>query len=143
MRYSAKTIFYFNKLGKQVKVGRNRALYRVAGLIRTATKRSMRLRAGAAKPGSPPHAHRNPGLRAIQFHVRGNSAIVGPVRFPGSNFWDSPVTHIHEFGGVFVSRKGMMARYPKRSYMGVTLERLMRSGKIPRQFSVSIAEVLR
>lgn len=142
MRYSAKTIFYFNKLGKQVKIGKNRALYRVAGLIRIATKRSMRLAAGPSRPGSPPHAHKASGLRSIQFSVHGNSAIVGPIKFPGSNFWDEPVPHIHEFGGNYISRRGFMGDYPKRSYMATTLERLIRSGRLPREFRVSIAEVL-
>lgn len=144
MRYSARTVFYFSKLHRRVKIGRNRGLYRVAGLIRTATKRSMRLRpkGTTSRPDHPPHAHVPNGLRVIQFSVFGNSAIVGPMKFPNSRFWDEPVTHIHEFGGTYISSKGIIARYPERSYMGTTLRRLMERGKIPREFSVSIAEAL-
>lgn len=142
MRYSAKTVFYWNKLYKRVKIGTYRALYRTAGLLRTASKRSMRLRPGPAKAGSPPHAHTANGLRVIEFAVLGNTAIVGPKKFPGSNFWSQPVTHMHEFGGDYISRKGVLAHYPERSYMGITLRRLMAKGKISREFRISIAEAL-
>lgn len=142
IRYNAKFLFYFNKLGKKVKVATNRALYRVAGLIRTSERRVIRVRPNASRPGKPPHAHTPGGLRVIEFYVFGNRAIVGPKKFPGSNWWNQPVTHIHEFGGNYVSRKGKLARYPQRSYAATTLKRLEAKGAIPKQFAVTIGEVL-
>jgi hypothetical protein len=142
MKYNAKFLFYFSKLSKKVKIGTNRALYRVAGLVRTTERRTIRVRPNASRPGTPPHAHTSGGLRVIEFHVSGNRAIIGPKRFAGSSWWNQPVTHIHEFGGQFVSRKGNLAKYPQRSYAGETLNRLQKQGKIPKQFAVSIAEVI-
>lgn len=142
MRYSAKFIWYVGKLTKKVKLGTNRALYRTAGLIRTAERRTIRVRPGTARPGKPPHAHTHGGLRAIEFYVYGNSAIIGPKRFPGSRWWDEPVPHMHEFGGTFFNRKGKKATYPERSYAATTLKRLLAKNAIPKQFAVSIAEVL-
>lgn len=150
IKYSSKINFYLGKVYRRVKVGRNRALYRTAGLIRTSAKRNLRIRSGPGRPGKPPHAHRRGGLRVIQFHVSGNKAIVGPLKFPRSNEWNEPVPFIHEFGGTFIRRSRIpdekrtlrRVRYPQRSFMGETLERLMRKDKIPKQFRVSIAEVL-
>jgi hypothetical protein len=142
MRYNAKFLFYFNKLSKRIKIGTNRALYRAAGLIRTAERRTIRVRPGASRPDHPPHAHTSGGIRAIEFHVFGNSAIIGPKKFPGSKWWNEPVPHMHEFGGVFINRKGKTARYPERSFAATTLKRLQSKNVIPRQFAVSIAEML-
>lgn len=143
MKYSAKTIWYFQKLNQRVKVGKSRAIFRVAAYIRTSAKRSMRLRSGPSQAPAPPHAHTKAGLRAIEFAVDPSleSAIVGPVKFPGSNFFDSPVPHIHEFGGSYLARTGIY-QYPQRPYMSTTLKRLHASGVIPRQYSASLAEVL-
>jgi len=142
MRYPAKFLFYFNKLGKKVKVGINRGLYRVSGLIRTTERRTIRVRPKASKAPAPPHAHTQGGLRVIEFHVTGNRSIIGPKKFASSNYFNEPVTHIHEFGGTYITRKGKLAHYPQRSYAATTLARLQRQGKIPKQFAVSITEVL-
>jgi len=143
LKYSGRTIFYFQKLNTQVRVARSRGLYRVAGLIRTASKRSMRLRLGASRPGTPPHAHTRAGLRVIEFVVdeAAGAAIVGPVKFPGSNYFNEPVTFVHEFGGIFISRRNY-STYPERSYMYHTLQRLQSAGLIPRQFAVAMGRVL-
>ncbi len=146
VKYSARILWYAQKLNKQIRVGRNRGLYRVAGLIRTSTKRSMRLRARASVAGSPPHAHTRAGLRQIEFIVddAAGAALVGPIKFSGSNFFDSPVPHIHEFGGVFLSRSklGRYWNYPERSFMYSTLKKLSAAGKIPAEFSVAMGRVL-
>jgi hypothetical protein len=142
IRYSAKTVFYFDKLATRIKIGKNRALYRTAGLVRLTARRLLRVRSGPGRPGAAPHAHTRGGLREIRFSVFGNVAIVGPTKFANSTFWDEPVPHIHEFGGIYISRRSTRATYPQRSYMGVTIERLMSKGKIPKQFSVSIAQAL-
>lgn len=142
-KYSGKVTFYIQKLNRRVKVAKNRALYRAAGLLRTATKRSMRLRPGPSRAGRPPHAHTRTGLRVIEFVVddAANAAMVGPIKFAGSRFFDEPVPHIQEFGGVFVSRKSYH-RYPERSYMHYTLKKLVNSGALPKSFAYGMAQVL-
>ena len=144
LNYNAKFLFYFNKLSKKVKVATNRSLYRIAAYIRTTERRIIRVKPGAkpGRPGSPPHAHVSGGLRTIEFYVFGNKAIIGPKKFPKSNWWNQPVTHMHEFGGSFISRKGKLANYPQRPYASLTVERLHAKGKIPKQFAVTIAEIL-
>lgn len=129
----------FNNVTRRVKRGKRNALYQVAGLVRTATKRSMRTRAGPSRPGSPPHAHTRGGLRVINFVVdeAANAALVGPIKFPGSNFFNEPVPHIQEFGGNFSHRRRFFY-YPPRSYMNYTVEKLKRTGKIPKAFAVNI-----
>jgi len=77
IKYSAKINFYLNKVHRRVKTGRNRALYRTAGLIRTSAKRNLRIRSGPSRPGKPPHAHRRGGLRVIQFHVSAIKLLLG------------------------------------------------------------------
>ena len=143
MKYSAKFLFQFQKLSKRDRIRQNKALYRVAGYIRTAERRIIRYKPGSkpGRPGSPPHAHTHGGLRVVEFYVFGNRAIVGPVKFPSSNWWNQPVTHMHEFGGTFISRKGKLARYPQRPYASLVLERIIASGKIPKQFALSLGRI--
>lgn len=143
LKYSGRVLFYTQKLTQRVKIARNRALYRTAGLIRTATRRSMRVRPGPSSPDTPPHAHTRSGLREIRFvvDVGEGAAIIGPLKFNSSRFFDQPVPHIHEFGGIFLARRGYW-RYPKRSYMKYTLDKLIANGKIPRQFAASMAEII-
>lgn len=133
----------FKTVQKKIKEGKNKALYRVAGLIRTTAKHSMRKRPGPSQAGSPPHAHTRTGLRVINFVVdqARSSAIVGPMKFPSSNFFNEPVPHIQEFGATVAHRRKYYT-YPERSFMGWTLKKLTAEGKIPRQFSVYIGRAL-
>lgn len=144
-KYSARIIFYVQKFTNKVKIAENKGLYRVAGLIRTATKRSMRTRPGPSVAPKPPHAHTTPeqGLRAIKFDVNSQTtrAIIGPIKFPGSGYFDEPATYIQEFGGIFRSRRAV-AKYPSRSYMYSTVKRLAERGKIAKEFSVGIGEII-
>lgn len=143
LSYSAKTLFYVQKFNKQVRTAKSKGLYRVAGLVRTTAKRTLRVRPGVSTPGFPPHAHTRAGLRVIEFHVDtlAEAAIVGPVKFPGSNYFNEPVTYIHEFGGTFLSLRGYW-RYPERSYMYYTLKKLAASGRIPKEFSLAMGRIL-
>ena len=143
VKYSTKPLLYVQKLNTRVRVAKNRALYQVAGLTRTSAKRSMRLRIGPSSPLTPPHAHTRAGLRAIEFVVdeAASAAIIGPRKFVGSNFFNEPVTYIHEFGGTFLARRGYW-RYPERSYMYFTLKRLVASGKIPQEFTLAMGRIL-
>lgn len=143
LKYSVKPLWYAQKLNKRVTLARNRGLYQVAGLVRTTSKRTLRLRIGASSPGFPPHAHTRAGLRQIEFVVdeAAQAAIVGPIKFSGSNFFNEPVTYIHEFGGTFLSSRGYW-RYPERSYMYYTLKKLAASGRIPKEFTLAMGKVL-
>lgn len=101
------------------------------------------MRKGASRPGNPPHAHTRTGLRAIEFVVdsAADAAIVGPIKFASSRFFDQPVPHIQEFGGIFRSRRSVSS-YPERSYMYRTLKKLTAAGLLPREFSYGMAQVL-
>jgi len=134
---------YFQRLKKRLKVGEKAGLYRVAGLIATACKRTIRVRTGTSRPGSAPHAHTSGGLRVIRFFVEQMQAIIGPVKFPGSAFFNQPVPAVHEFGGNVYRRKfNDTAKFPKRPYMITTLNRLIRQGKIPQEFTVEVRRLL-
>lgn len=131
-------IFYLQKFNYTVEKGKQKGLRDVAALIRGACIRSLRISQRTSSPGNPPYAKTRGGLRVIEFSIYTNGAIIGPVKFPGSNFFDQPVPHIHEFGGTFISRVNYY-NYPQRSYMNHTLKQLVAKGKIPKQFSVSMA----
>lgn len=102
----------------------------------------MRTRDGASRPGTPPHAHTRGGLRVIKFDadVKADAGLVGPVKFPGSNFFNEPVPHIHEFGGEYVSRRSI-ATYPERSFMWGPTKKLIRRGKIIKRYSVALGRL--
>lgn len=135
-----RSIFYLQKFNTTVRRGKQKGLRSVAALIRGACIRSLRISQRTSPPGRPPYAKTRGGLRVIAFHVYQNGAIIGPVKFPGSNFFNEPVPHIHEFGGTYISRLAYY-QYPQRSYMNHTLKQLIASGKIPRQFSVSMGRM--
>lgn len=132
-----KSIFYLQKFTYTVDKGKKRGLNKVAALVRASCIRTLRISKQTSPPGSPPFAKTRGGLRVIEYVTYQDTAIVGPVKFPNSNFFNQPVPHIHEFGGTFFSRKAYF-NYPERSYMGHTLKQLIARGAIPREFSVSM-----
>ncbi len=144
LKYSGRVIYFFRQFHHRVKVAKNKALYRTAGLIRSACIRSIRVSPRPSTPGQPVHSRTRSGLRLIRFAVSSteDSALIGPIKFGNSNRWDEPVPHIHEFGGTFTSIWSYFATYPQRSYMGFTLDKLRRQGVIPRQFATSIARII-
>ncbi len=144
LKYSGRVIYFFRQFHHRVKVGKNKALYRTAGLIRSACIKTIRVSPNPSSPEKPVHSRTRGGIRLIRFSVSSmeDSAIIGPIKFAWSNKWDEPIPHIHEFGGTFASRFSYFATYPKRSYMGHTLDKLRRQGVIPRQFAASIARIL-
>lgn len=133
----------FKAANKRISKARYKALYRLLGLIRVTASRSMRSRPGPSRPGAPPHSHKRPGLKLINFTVdRAQEAgLVGPMKFSASNFFNEPVPHIQEFGGTFFHLRKLY-NYPERSYMGWTIKKLQREGKILRTFSVSLGTEL-
>ncbi len=140
MTFSAtfREIFYLQKFNYTVDKGKTKGLRGVAALIRGACIRTLRVSKRTAPAGHPPFAKTRGGLRIIEYTVYRNGAIIGPVKFPGSNFFNEPVPHIHEFGGTYFSRKAYY-QYPERSFMNHTLKQLIARGKIPKEFSVSMA----
>ena len=134
-----KSVFYLQKFTYTVDKGKRRGLNKVAALVRGACIRSLRISKQTSPPGKPPYAKSRGGLRVIEFVTFQNTALVGPVKFSGSDFFNKPVPHIHEFGGTFFSRKAYY-NYPERSYMGHTLKQLIAKGAIPREFSVSLGQ---
>jgi hypothetical protein len=145
LRYNGKVLTFFKKLKTYYHPRFNNGIYGVCGLIRTSTKRSMRKRVGPSQAPFPPHAHAagSSGLRAIKFDVdrSRNSGLIGPVKFPGSNFFNEPIPHMHEFGGLYFHR-GRGYSYPERSYMWSTTKKLIAQGRIPRRFAVSMGEII-
>lgn len=100
------------------------------------------MRPGRVRPGKfPPRAHVPHGLKEINFDVQGDTAIIGPRKFKGSNFFNLPVTRIHEMGGTVIGvslRRRVTAKYPERSYMYAAVQSLTRKGKIQSTFNVTL-----
>ena len=142
LKLSARTISFFKQLKSNLKRSKRDAIYRVCGLIRRDAINKLKVRPGSSTPPAAPHAHTKAGLRVIDFHVDGNTGIIGPRKFPNSNDESQPVPATHEFGLQVFTTKGpfKLISYPKRPYMGKTVERL--KGKIPREFSIQIGKVL-
>lgn len=136
----AKTKLYLHRLNQRIKVGSEKGLYRVSGLIASACRRTIRVRKRPSRPGTPPHAHTRGGLRVIRFSVRGMQSLIGPLKF--SNSLSEPVPHVHEFGKRAYRRNVGWQNFPKRAYMSVALLRLQRQGKIPKSFSVEVRKLL-
>lgn len=144
LKYSGRVIYFFRQFHHRVKIAKNKALYRTAGLIRSACIKTIRVSPNSSPPGTPVRSRTRGGIRLIRFAVSssGESALIGPIKFSYSNQWDEPVPHIHEFGGVFASRFSYFARYPQRSYMAHTLQKLKRQRAIPTTFAASIARII-
>lgn len=142
LKYQARTVTFFKQLKARVKRGKRAAIYSVCGLIRRDAINRLRVRPGPSRPPASPHAHTRAGLRVIDFHVSGNTGIVGPRKFPSSNQFNEPVPAVHEFGKqvVTLGRAFRMVSYPKRPYMSKTVQNLR--GKIPREFSIQMGKVL-
>lgn len=137
-KFVGRSLFYLQKFNTRIERGKKNSLFRTAALIRGASIRTLKINQQTSSPGTPPYAKTRGGLRVIEFNVYSNGAIIGPVKFPGSDFFNQPVPHIHEFGGTFFSQFSYYS-YPQRSYMGHTLKQLVARGAIAREFKVGIA----
>jgi hypothetical protein len=134
--------YYISRFITKYRRATDRGLFRVSGLIASACKRNLRVRRGTSRPENPPHAHTR-GVRVIMFHVQKFTSWIGPVKFPRRGTLSAPVPHVHEFGGNFFRfRINSWVKYPKRSYMEYTLDRLYKSNKIPLTFSVEVRRLL-
>lgn len=142
-KFKSKTVFFFQRLMVSHRIAKDRGLSRIGALVRGALRRTLRVTADprrASSPGTPPYCHTQGGLRVIAFDAGTRDVIIGPVKFPGSNFFNQPVPHIHEFGGTYFSRKGFY-QYPERSYESYTLRQLHARGLIPIEYSSEVRKL--
>lgn len=105
------------------------------------------MRPGKPKPegNHPPRAHVPNGLKEINFHVFEGSAIIGPRKFPRSNFFDRPVPNIHEKGGTAIAltiRRQKDRYYPERSFMWRAVKKLKEKGKIQSRFNATLRSTM-
>ncbi len=142
LKLSARTVSFFKQLSASLKRSKRDAIYRICGLIRRDAINKLKVRPGSSTPPAAPHAHTKAGLRVIDFHVDGNTGLVGPRKFPNSNKQSEPVPSIHEFGKQVFSTQGpfKLIAYPKRPFMSKTVDRL--KTKLPREFSIQLGKVL-
>ena len=141
MRYSTRVVLFLNRFNRQYRVARDRGLYQVSALIRLEARQSMRMGRGPSKAPRPPRAHTRTGLREINFHVNDGSSIIGPRKFPRSNFFNRPVPNIHEKGGTAIAltlRRRKPSHYPERSFMWAAVQKLKQKGKIESRFNVTL-----
>lgn len=138
LKYTFKAAFYLQKFNYTKDKAKRSGLYKIAGLIRTASIRSLRVSNQTSLPGNPPFAKTRGGLRLIKFDVYSNGAIIGPIKFYRRDSLNKPVPHVHEFGGLFRSNYGFK-RYPVRSYMNYTLKKLHSRRLIGKEFRVGMA----
>lgn len=131
------------QLASRIETASSKALYPVLGLVQRNSQYSMRRMPGPSSPGNPPHRHKSmrAGLGNIRYQVTGNRGIIGPIKFAWSNFFNQPVTRVHEMGGVFRSQYTMFL-YPTRSYMYEPTKDLARRGLISRRFAFNIGRFL-
>lgn len=139
----ARTTFFLSRLRARKERAKRGAIYSTAGYIATSAKRRLRIRSGRSRRGAAPHAHTRGGLRMIQFAVDGNSAIIGPVKFPRSNKFNEPVPSVHEFAKTVISLRTLRVyKFPERPYMGPTVKSLARRGFLNRRFSAKVARII-
>ena len=142
LKLSARTVTFFKQLKVRAKRAKRNALYSVCGLLRRDAINRLKVRPGKSTPPGSPHAHTRGGLRVIDFHVSGNTGIIGPRKFPSSNKYNKPVPAIHEFGGEVFSlgKKFRQYSFPARPYMSKTVEKL--APKLPKQFAVQMGRII-
>ena len=139
MRYFTSVKLFVNSFKQRYRVGRKKGLYQTCGLIRKEARQKIRVSPNPSRAGSPPNSRTRGGLREINFHVTGDSGIVGPRKFPQSNFFNRPVPNIHEMGGIALSRKKRgYWRYPERSFMYSAVKRLQSRGLLSKKFSYTL-----
>ena len=100
--------------------------------IRIAAAASIEKSRSYSKPGEPPHTRKGQLAKSLWYSVEGSeSVVIGPREsIVGSHM------EIHEFGGTYEVRKGVMATYPARPFMGPALEKNL--DKIPAFWSAEI-----
>ena len=120
--------------------GKHDALTSEAARYRRAERNLLRIVRGPARAGAAPHAHTRSGLRFILFHVSGNTALIGPVRFPAR--MSRPAPNVHEKGGLvtFFRPFPEVAFYPRRPFAEKVVKRL--GPTTPKKFAVTLGNAL-
>ena len=82
---------------------RTKALKKAGAYVRRAARSSMRRRAKASAPGTPPSAHAGKGLHSLKtilfaYEPNRSTVVIGPVGFNQKNSGIS-VPRLHEYGG--------------------------------------------
>lgn len=140
-KYSARVNVFFQRLKARKERGKQSALFRVSGLVRSSVIQSLKIRPGSSSAGAIPHAHTKAGLRVVRFAVDRNVSIIGPIKFPRSRRTNQPLPGLMERGGFVLNLfSGRFATYPARPYMSRTIERL--KDKIPREFSIQMGRIV-
>lgn len=139
MRIGTRFTIFIDRFRRKVRDASKTSINRTAALIRLEARQSMRIRKRASPPGTPPSARTRGGLREINYHVSGNTAIIGPRRFRGSNSLNRPVPNVHEKGGIAIAkgRRGhasFVKRFPERSFMYRAVKTLKSKGKLSSKF---------
>ena len=102
-------------VASRARMGEAAGLKRSAAYVRAAAVGSIKIAPGPSEPGSPPHSRAGQLKRAIRYSVDPHSlfAYIGPV---ASEVGGGSIAH--EYGTDWMGRK-----YPRRSFMGPSLER--------------------
>ena len=140
LKWFFKSVFYLQKFNYTKDKSVQKGLSSVALYIRGACVRTIRISPNPSSPGTPVRSRGRGGIRLIEAAIYRNGAIIGPIKFSSSNYFDSPVPHIHEFGGTFYGGRNSFI-YPERSYMYHTLKQLQARGAINKRFGVSMAKM--
>jgi hypothetical protein len=138
MRISTRFTILVDSFRKRVKQGIKSGIHQTCALIRLEARQSIRVSKRASAPGRPPHSRTRGGLREINFHVEGDTGIIGPRKFRQRNRLNRPVPNVHEMGGIaFEQRRGsrrIIKRYPERSFMYRAVKTLKNKGKLNSKF---------
>lgn len=138
MRISTRFTVFVDSFRKRVKQGIKSGIHQTCALIRLEARQSIRISSRPSAPGRPPHSRTRGGLREINFHVEGDTGIIGPRKFRSRNRLNRPVPNVHELGGIaFEKRRGsrrIIKRYPERSFMYRAVKTLRNKGKLNSKF---------
>lgn len=139
MRISTRFTIFVDSFRKRVKQGIKSGIYQTCALIRLEARQSIRVSKRASAPGRPPHSRTRGGLREINFHVEGETGIIGPRKFRQRNRLNRPVPNVHEKGGIAFergrrNRRTILKRYPERSFMYRAVKTLRNKGKLNSKF---------
>ena len=134
------------KVAKALNTGMYNNLGHYAGSIRLVAQRSIRKvkKGQPSRPGQPPHTH-DTGKGGIPYRLRESIhynvdrqwmvAVVGP-----SESWVGGLGRLHEFGGVWASRRKRrgpvtIGKYPARPFMAPAAQYAV--ARLPSQWQTS------
>lgn len=139
MRIGTRFVIFIDRFRARVKRGIKSGIHQTCALIRLEARQSIRVSKSKSPPGRPPHARTRGGLREINYHVEGETGIIGPRKFRQRNRLNRPVPNVHEKGGIAFERdkfgfRRILKRYPERSFMYRAVKTLKSKGKLNSKF---------